>query len=123
MNTVKTLERATRLSRRINHNKGQMYRGGTPSRPQSCCAIGLLHLASSGKADGPLTGNLMKPDVREAVALAKVVAFEDENYYYEPSLYRWNDRPRTEKKDVVQVIDAAYVLALQEQGIEPEDVL
>lgn len=35
----------------------------------------------------------------------------------------WNDRLDRKQGDVVAAMDAAYVLALQEEGLEPEDVL
>ncbi len=35
----------------------------------------------------------------------------------------YNDAPERTRDDVVTAIDAAYILALQEEGVEPEDVL
>lgn len=35
----------------------------------------------------------------------------------------WNDAAERTQADVEAVLDAAYVLALQEEGVEPEDVL
>ena len=35
----------------------------------------------------------------------------------------WNDRAETSREQVVAALDAAAVVALQEEGIEPEDVL
>ena len=35
----------------------------------------------------------------------------------------WNDAPSRTAAEVMQALDAAYVLALQEEGIEPADVL
>lgn len=39
------------------------------------------------------------------------------------SMLRWNDRPRRTLDEVLAATDAAYVLALQVEGIEPGDVL
>jgi hypothetical protein len=38
-------------------------------------------------------------------------------------LATWNDMFCESREDAVAVLDAAYVLALQEEGLEPEDVL
>lgn len=35
----------------------------------------------------------------------------------------WNDDPQRRLEEVLEAVDAAYVLALQEEGVEPEDVL
>lgn len=35
----------------------------------------------------------------------------------------WNDTPGRSAEEVIRAMDAAYILALQEEGIEPEDVL
>lgn len=35
----------------------------------------------------------------------------------------WNDRDDVTEADVIAALDAAYVMALQAEGLEPEDVL
>ena len=35
----------------------------------------------------------------------------------------WNDEPTRTKAEVIAALDAAAVVALQEEGLEPEDVL
>lgn len=35
----------------------------------------------------------------------------------------WNNAPERTADEVIQAFDAAYVLAIQEEGLEPEDVL
>jgi hypothetical protein len=41
----------------------------------------------------------------------------------EESVDSFNDRTGRTREDVLVTLDAAYVLALQEEGLEPEDVL
>jgi hypothetical protein len=43
-----------------------------------------------------------------------------ETYFGIPN---WNDAPGRTAAEVMHALDAAFVLALQEEGTEPEDVL
>jgi hypothetical protein len=40
-----------------------------------------------------------------------------------PNVDAWNDTPGRTAAEVQIAMDAAHVLALQEEGVEPEDVL
>jgi hypothetical protein len=85
-----------------------MWGNGTFSRSPSAttfCAIGACRRVADYE------------DASPAISLGEVVAA---GHGY-PSVAAYNDSHG--KAESVQLLDAAYVLALQEEGIEPEDVL
>lgn len=50
--------------------------------------------------------------------VAELLGFER---YYEA--IAWNNEPDRKPSDVIAALDAAYIVALQEEGLEPGDVL
>ena len=75
------------------------------------CAIGACNSAIDGRPGGHAA---VDADNLEAL---EVIAGDD------IGITHWNDMPDRTPADVMHALDAAYVLALQEEGIEPEDVL
>jgi hypothetical protein len=83
-----------------------------------CCAWGALIVA--GGIDGdrrPVERELLeliaiKPATRERLAGKGFNA-----------LPWWNDYKGRDASEIMEAIDAAYIVALQEEGVEPEDVL
>ncbi len=79
----------------------------------SMCAIGAIEMARSGSVGKVHDHDPYNDPVLDLVPL--------ENEF--DTVDGFNDRESTGLSDVIQLLDAAYVLALQEEGIEPEDVL
>jgi hypothetical protein len=76
------------------------------------CAIGALGIAEADNASCA-SGAIYR-------ALQRVT---HDGLIYDYLIGDWNDRPGRTAAEVEAALDAAYVLALQEEGIEPEDVL
>lgn len=105
MKTSDQLRRAAASAKRLNHCKHTFFEGEWET-PTACCIRGALILSSGRGFETPEAKEL----VREVVGCVNIEA-------------GFNDKPSTTKDDVVQALDAAYILALQEEGVEPEDVL
>lgn len=82
--------------------------GGLTNVAGQVCAIGSLQLAEHGefKAAGDTLLEALRAPLGPEVSIAI-----------------WNDEPGRTHAEVLIALDAAYVLALQSEGIEPEDVL
>ncbi len=76
------------------------------------CALGAIAKAEYGSVPAGYKVN---------VEALNVVMHIDE--YGAGFMSYWNDRYVSGVEEVLEAFDAAYVLQLQEEGIEPEDVL
>ena len=86
-------------------------------RAKKFCAVGALKVA-----DGPCEANaalLLAEVMRQGLIFSPDHIPNPQNDY--KRIYRFNDDKG--EHATLYAIDAAYVLALQEEGLEPEDVL
>lgn len=74
------------------------------------CVLGSIAVA------GHVSPNTDNPDYEEPRSFLTLVI-------QDTTPANWNDNIASGGAEVMHVLDAAYVLALQEEGTEPEDVL
>lgn len=82
---------------------------GTPTEPSDPNAAMFCAVGAIGRVAGK-----QRDDARAILAVAIDNPFVSSD---------WNDDDARTRDDVVRGLDAAYVLALQEEGLEPSDVL
>jgi len=85
---------------------------GFPVGPM--CMLGACNFAIDGRPDGHAAVDTM-PEVLDVL---DVVTTQDA----EGRRAIWNDSPQRTKDDVLAALDAAYVLALQEEGADLDEV-
>jgi hypothetical protein len=105
--TSEVLRKAGDVLRERGWHQGWFYNRETGA----VCVLGACHLAVSGCPDSNAAIQFLGPlDTVIDASLGGGRAF-------------WNDAEGRTADDAIQALDAAYVLALQEEGIEPGDVL
>lgn len=85
-------------------------KGVNRNQKGAMCVAGAIRYALTGDAYAGHTENYPRQD-----DLATVIDTEN--------IVEWNDASARTTADVVFALDAAAVVALQEEGVEPEDVL
>ena len=84
--------------------------GGLMNAEGKVCALGALGVAECrGALSGP--SQEIYRNLSQQILDGRLIGAD------------WNDSPGRTVEEVYAVLDAGYVLALQEEGIEPEDVL
>jgi hypothetical protein len=88
------------------------HKGWFSNTNGNVCAQGACNAAVDGEPGSHSAG--VRPDLNCLIRAATG---------YEFGLPSWNDAPSRTQAEVEVALDAAFILALQEDGIEPEDVL
>src|SRR5688572_22687287 len=101
MKASEVLAGARTLYDRIGLAKGMLY--DSFHSPTKACLVGACDIAGGWDEAADFVNTILGTERLDVVS--------------------WNNREVTTKADVQGVIDAAYILALQEEGHEPEDVL
>ena len=94
-----------------------LRKSGDVLRERGWCQGEFDNLSGQRCALGAIRDFVGNEWVQVAIPLEVVVGV------YPRSVAPWNDVPGRTVDEVLAAMDAAYVLALQEEGTEPEDVL